>query len=146
MRPSRRRALLWQGAGLLLTLVGMVLFLVVTAGAFFAPPAYSLANLTTGDLALILGSTALLAVGRALVWKGGGEGGAVLGAPVIPRREPDRSTLEELGYRLPPEDADEGRDGGRPEGGEARVTCPECGAANDPGFRYCNRCSGRLPE
>lgn len=26
-----------------------------------------------------------------------------------------------------------------------RVACPECGAANNPGYRFCRRCVSELP-
>ncbi|SIS18860.1 zinc ribbon domain-containing protein [Natronorubrum thiooxidans] len=28
--------------------------------------------------------------------------------------------------------------------GHPHLTCRQCGAANDPGFRYCHRCTAKL--
>lgn len=145
MRQSLRKTLLWQGIGLLFYLGGLLLFLLVAVSAFLAPPENSLANVTTGDMAMILMSVVLLATGRVISWKGGGETGAMMGsASTIRGQGPDQSKLEELGYQIPPDasgDADVTY-----EDGEVYAKCNECGAKNEQTFDYCNNCSSRLPE
>lgn len=142
MRQSLRATLLWQGLSLLCYLVGMVLFLVVAGGAFLAPPAGSLANLTTGEFVLVLLSVALLAGGGLLGWKAGGFSPLVMGYPATGRDRPGR---DPPGSRSP---LGEPTDGGppAPDGDDVAVRCPHCGARNDRSRRNCQACSSRLPE
>lgn len=145
MRQSLRKTLLWQGIGLLFYLGGMLLFLLVAVSAFLAPPENSLANVTTGDVAMLLISMVLLATGRVISWKGGEETGTIMGsASTIRGQGPEQSKLEELGYQIPPDPSDEANVAY--EDGEIYVRCNECGAKNQQTFDYCNNCSGRLPE
>mgnify|MGYP000586771331 CR=1 FL=1 len=150
MRQSLRKALLWQGVGLLFYLAGMVLFLVVAVNAFLAPPSNSFGSVTSGDIAVLLVSVALLLVGRAISWKLGGDVGGDAGAMGtlgrLRDRNPNQSKLEELGYRMPPEDADGRNSDTVSEDGEVYVRCPECGGKNERGFDYCGNCSSKLPE
>lgn len=37
-----------------------------------------------------------------------------------------------------------GGDSGTAAGAE-RVTCPQCGASNEQGYRFCRRCVGEIP-
>lgn len=145
MRQSLRKMLVWQGVGLLCYLAGMLLFLVVAVGVFLAPPEHSLANLTTGDMAVILVSIVLIVTGRLISWMGGGESGTMMeGVRTIRRQDPDQSKLEELGYQMP-SDASDGVDTDG-MGEESVIKCSECGATNERTFRYCSTCSSRLPE
>lgn len=147
MRQSLRTMMVWQGVGLLFYLAGMLLFLVVAVGVFLAPPENSLANLATGDMALILVSVLLLVFGRVISWKFGGEAGAMMGSvSTIRGRGPDQSKLEELGYQIPPEESSEPESDVVYEDGEVYTRCPECGARNEREFDYCSNCSSRLPE
>lgn len=145
MRQSLRKMLLWQGIGLLFYLGGMLLFLLVAVSAFLAPPESSFANLTTGDMAMLVMSVVLLATGRVISRKGGWETDAVMGSvSTIRGQGPNQSKLEELGYQMPPDasnDADVIY-----EDGEISIRCTECGAKNEQTFDYCNNCSSRLPE
>lgn len=146
MRPSFRKMLLWHGVGLLCYLAGMLLFLVVAVSVFLAPPENSLANLTTGHMAILLGSIVLLVVGRVMSWKGGGGAGMMGGIQTIREQRPDQSKLEELGYQMPASTSDTPDADGAGEDDAGTITCSECGATNEPTFRYCSNCSARLPE
>lgn len=147
MRRSLRKTLLWQGVGLLFYLAGMVLFLVVAVNAFLEPPANSLANVTTGDMAALLVSVLLLVVGRVISWKLGGGTGAMIGSGgTIRSQAPKQSKLEELGYQMPPEESNDAGSNFDYEDGEIYIRCPECGAKNEPEFEYCNNCSSQLPD
>jgi hypothetical protein len=150
MRQSLRKTLLWQGVGLLFYLAGMVLFLAVAVNAFLAPPANSFGTVTTGDIAVLLVSVGLLVLGRAISWKLGGDVGGEAGAAGalgrIRGRNPNQSRLEELGYRMPPEESDDSSSDTVYEDGEVYVRCPECGEPNERGFDYCGTCSGELPD
>jgi len=143
-----RKALVWQVVGGLCYLVGMVVFLSVAIGVFMAPPTNSLANLSTSHTPALLGSAVLLVVGRLISYRFGTESGLT---DAIRERHghPDKSKLEELGYVIPPESED-GGGSGEPqfsfETGELTVACRECGAENDPDFRFCGNCSAELPD
>jgi hypothetical protein len=147
MRQSLRKTLLWQGVALLLYLAGMVLFLVVAVNVFLAPPANSVANLTTGDMGVIGMSLLLIVAGRVIGWKYGGEANTV-GTTIqgIRHQKPEQSTLEELGYQMPLEETDTGDAAMAYDDGEVCTQCPECGTQNDPQFQYCSNCSSQLPE
>jgi hypothetical protein len=147
MRQSLRKTLLWQAVGLLFYLAGMVLFLLVAVGAFLAPPANSLASLTSGDMVLILVSVSLLVVGRVIGWKFGGGAGTMTGSVgAIRGGGPDQSKLEELGYHVPPEETGEPDSDVVYEDGELYARCTECGAKNEQEFDYCSNCSSQLSE
>jgi len=147
MRQSLRKTLLWQGVALLLYLAGMVLFLVVAVSVFLSPPANSVANLTTGDMVVIGVSLLLIVAGRVIGWKYGGEVNTV-GTTIqgIRHQKPEQSTLEELGYQMPPEETDTADSTTTYEDGKLYIQCPECGTQNDPQFQYCSNCSSQLPE
>jgi len=149
MRQSLRKTMLWQGVGLLFYLAGMVLFLVVAVDAFLGP-GDAVGPVTTGHVAAMLVSVALLLTGRAISWKLGGDvGGDPAGMGVLGRvgdENPNQSKLEELGYRMPPEDSDDHNSDTIYEDGEVYVRCPECGEKNERGFDYCGNCSGELPD
>jgi hypothetical protein len=149
MRQSLRKTLLWQGVGLLFYLAGMVLFLAVAVNAFLAPPANSFGAVTTGDIAVLLVSVALLLFGRAISWKLGGDVGGAGAMGTLGRvrdRRPNQSKLEELGYRMPPDESDDRGSDTVYEDGEVYVQCPECGEQNERGFDYCGNCSSELPD
>lgn len=147
MRQSLRRTLLWQVVGLLFYLGGLLLFLVVAVSAFLAPPGRSLANLTTGDVALLLVSVVLLVTGRVMSWKGGEKTGTMVGAiSTIREQRPDQTKLEELGYQIPPDSSDDTDTSVIYEDGGLYRRCTECGAKNERSFDYCSNCSSRLPE
>lgn len=149
MRQSFRKMLLWQGVGLLLYLAGMVLFLVVAVDAFLGP-GDAVGPVTTGHVVAVLASVALLLAGRAISWKLGGAVGGDTGVGgtfgAVRDQGPNQSKLEELGYRMPPEDSDGRRSDTVYEDGEVYVRCPECGEPNEPGFDYCGNCSSELPD
>lgn len=123
----------------------MLLFLVVAVSVFLAPPANSVENLTTADAAVLLVSMLFLVTEKVISWKGGGAAGTMMGTVGSIRRQgPDQSKLEELGYRMPPDTADEADV--TDVDGEDVVTCSECGIQNEQTFSYCENCSSRLPE
>lgn len=147
MRPSTRRALLWRGIGLLCYLGGLLLFLPVALGVVLGPAAGGVASRPGGALLYLLASVALLVLGRVITWKLGGEGARTTGLPgAPPDSEPEQSTLERLGYRMPPAESDDG--GTEPalarEADDPRVVCRNCGAENDPEYGYCRGCSAEL--
>lgn len=142
MRESLRTALLWYGLALLCYLVGIALFLVGGVGPFLAPPAYSLSNLTTVHIALVGASALLFGLGGTLNRKAGPQQ-RMPGGTTQPIGT-DRSTLADLGYRVPPEDEHESTT--VYEDGELYVRCPECGAKNETRYTYCGGCSAELPE
>jgi len=146
MRQSLRKMLLWHGVGLLCYLAGMLLFLVVAVDVFLAPPENSLANLTTGDTVILLGSVVLLVTGRIISWKGGGGTGMMDGVQTIRGQGPDQSKLEELGYRMPHSTSDTADTDVADEDDAGAIRCSECGTANEPTFRYCSNCSNRLSK
>jgi len=150
MRQSLRKTLLWQGAGLLFYLAGMVLFLLVAVNTFLGPSGVSFGGVTTVDIVLLLVSTGLIVIGRVIGWKLGGDVGGQTGAAGtlgrIRGQGPKQSKLEELGYQIPPEESDHTESNFVYEDGEMSVRCPECGATNEQGFDYCGNCSSRLPE
>jgi hypothetical protein len=138
---------------MLFYLFGMVLFLAVAVGAFLAPPENSLANMTTGDIAVIFLSVAMLVTGRLINWKYGGEtsmlAGATVGRGHAPgNQDPNQTRLEQLGYHVPPESAaagDDGEDGDEDDIEGPVVVCTECGTRNGTDFRFCRECSSELP-
>lgn len=146
MRQSLRTALLWQAVGLLFTTTGMLVFLFVAVNVYLAPPANSLENMAAGDIAAIVLSVALLVTGRAVAWKFGGDDGPLGTIDRIRNPQPEQSRLEELGYRMPPEESTDSDSDHVYEDGELVVRCPECGAKNESGFDYCGECSARLPD
>mgnify|MGYP000141508312 CR=1 FL=1 len=146
MRKSLRKALLWQGVGLLFTTAGMLIFLVVAVNVYLAPPANSLENMAAGDITVIVLSVALLVIGRVVAWKFGDDSGPLGTIDRIRNPQPEQSRLEELGYRMPPEESPDSDPDTVYEDGELVVRCPECGAKNETGFDYCGDCSARLPD
>ena len=146
MRASLRKALLWQGIGLLFTMAGMLVFLVVGVNVYLSPPANSFENVATGDMALLVVSVALLLTGRVVAWKFGGEDGPLATIDRVRNPQPEQSRLEELGYRIPPEESADTETEHRVDHDGAVVQCPECDATNEIGFDYCGECSARLPD
>lgn len=147
MRPSRKKALLWHGASVLLYLGGMALFLVVAVSVFLAPPSNSFANLSTGDTVLVLVSVVFLVGGRYVGWRYG-LGEQTLGDSVAALRdhEPEPSKLEQLGYRVSHDTPGETEQDTAYEDGSVYRVCPDCGANNDSEYRFCRECSAELSE
>jgi hypothetical protein len=148
MRSWSRKALLWQGVGILCYLAGLLVFVSVVIGVFLAPPQNSLANLSSGHVPILIASVALIVAGRLISYKYGVQNG-LSGAVREYHGRPEKSKLEELGYVIPPEN--EGSEGGLErklslEEGELTVACNECGAENDPDYRFCGNCSAELPD
>lgn len=143
MRPSMRNALLWQALSLLLTFAGLLISALVIVGAFLGPPENSLSTMSGGDLVLVLVGVLMVSTGRLIGWKFGLGTGVVSS---IRDQTPEQSRLEQLGYRIPPEDDETGDPGFAYEDGDVQVICQECGATNESGFRYCRDCSAELPE
>lgn len=145
MQKSLWKAFLWQGVGLLFYFAGMLVFLVVAVNVFLSPPANSLENLSDGHVVSLLVSVVLIVVGRLIGWKFGGDlslSQMYRGAPARPGS--DQSRLEQLGYQVRPEASEERPD--PPDDGEPALVCRECGAHNEPGYRYCGNCSSELPD
>jgi len=148
MRRSFRKALLWQVVGLGLYLLGMLVFLVVALGAYMAPPENSFANFSGGHMAALLVSIALIVSGRVVSYKLGGESTVAGGLSQRIRPEPKQNKLQELGYKMPPDPSESESDGldFSYEDGELKTVCGECGAENDPDFKFCGNCSSELPD
>jgi len=143
MRPSMRNALLWQALSLILTLAGLLISALVIVGVFLAPPENSLSNISDGDVVLVLVGVIMLSGGRLIGWKFGLGIGAVSG---FRDQAPEQSKLEQLGYRIPPEDDETGDSEFTYDDGSLQVVCQECGATNESGFSYCRDCSAELLE
>jgi hypothetical protein len=147
MRSSTRKALLWQGLSLLLTFAGLILSTLVIIGVFLGPPENSFSNLSDGDLLLVLVGTLLMVVGRLIGWKFGiGVGSMTDSVSDLRDQQPEPSTLQELGYRIPPDSSETGDSKFTYEDGTVYVVCEACGARNESGFSYCRNCSAELPE
>jgi len=85
--------------------------------------------------------------GRAVSWKFGGESALWSRAEMIRGGgAPDQTKLEELGYYSPPGESETGDSDFAYDDGEVYAVCEECGAKNDPEFRFCNNCSAELPD
>jgi len=148
MRSWSRKALLWQAVGTLCYLAGLLVFVAVVIGVFLAPPENSLANLNAGHTPVLVASTAFIVIGRLISYKYGLQNG-LSGAVREYQGRPEKTKLEELGYVIPPEN--EGSDRGLErklslEGDDLTVACTECGAKNDPDYRFCADCSAELPD
>lgn len=146
MRSSTRKALLWQGVGMLCYLAGLLVFVMVAIGVFLSPPENSMANLSPSHTPVLTVCAGLIVVGRLISYKYGVEDGFT-GAIREYRGRPKKTKLEELGYVIPPEN--EGGEAGLEqklsfEEGEVTVACNECGAENDPDYRFCGNCSAEL--
>jgi len=102
MRSWSRKALLWQGVGILCYLAGLLVFVSVVIGVFLAPPQNSLANLSSGHVPILIASVALIVAGRLISYKYGVQNG-LSGAVREYHGRPEKSKLEELGYVIPPE-------------------------------------------
>lgn len=147
MRRAQKRALFWQGVGVLCYLVGLVLCVFTAVGIYLASPAGSFGNATAGDFVLLLGGMALIVTGRVVTYTRGRSPEMVgEGVGIIREQPPEKSTLEELGYHIPPEGTGRPESGLAYEDGEVRAVCPECGERNDSDFEFCRRCSSELPE
>jgi len=141
MRKSLRSALVWHALALLCYMAGVTLFVLGAVGPFLAPPEQSLANLTTGDIALVVGSLVLFAAGGAASAKSGWRNTLSAASPW--GTQPDHSRGD-LGSRT---DREADREPATAyEDGELYVRCPECGAKNDTSYSYCGECSAELPR
>lgn len=148
MRPWSRKELLWQAVGTLCYLAGLLVFVAVVIGVFLSPPENSLANLSADHVPVLVVSTVFIVAGRLISYRYGVQSG-LAGAVREYHGRPEKTKLEELGYVIPPEN--EGGDGGSDrklslEEGEIAVACDECGAKNDPDYRFCGNCSAELPD
>jgi len=148
MRSSTLKSLLWQGAGMLCYLSGLILFVMVVIGVFLSPPENSMANLSASHTPVLTACAVLIVAGRAISYRYGVEDG-LAGAIREYRGRPEKTKLEELGYVIPPE-SESGEPGLEQklsfEEGAVTVTCNECGAENDPDYRFCGNCSTELPD
>ncbi|MFW6437231.1 MAG: DUF7577 domain-containing protein [Halococcoides sp.] len=141
MRDMYRSALIWHALALLCYLAGISLFVFGAVEPYLAPPERSLANLTTGHVALIAGSVVAFAAGGLANWKSGWRNTLPAASPWGTQPGRARGNLGEPSERE--------RDREPPtayEDGTLYVRCPECGAKNDTGYRYCGECSSELPR
>lgn len=140
MRESLRTALVWHALALVCYMAGVTLFVLGAVGPFLAPPERSLANLTTGHVALVAASLVLFAAGGAASAKSGWRNTLPAASPW--GTQPDRS-------RGGPPGGDRESDREPPtvyEDGELYIRCPECGAKNETSYSYCGECSSELPR
>ncbi|ESP87036.1 hypothetical protein K933_15992 [Candidatus Halobonum tyrrellensis G22] len=104
-------------------------------------------RLPTSYLLSVAASLGILLSGRLLLGRAGDDRTGRAGLPGPPQRRPEPSTLERLGYRVPPDSSDPADGADERSGGDrAAVACPDCGARNEPGFDYCRNCSAQLPD
>ncbi len=133
------------------SLIGSIGFIVIIVAVYFAEPERSFGNLASLHVVGIVACLVLVSLGRYIGWKYGHgfPGTSIIGAGNMMNplsRGPKRSTLEDLGYHIPP-DVSEGEDRWvLTDEGELRVICPYCGTENEPEFTFCGDCSARLPE
>lgn len=147
MKRSTWKWLLLNGAGVVLYLVGVLIFIFTAISVYLGSPANSFENFSSAHFAVMMVSLGLLVAGRIVVWKFGGRREGSIGSAWSPvSRAPEKTPLEELGYQVPPEETNHGGAGFTYEDGEIYIVCEECGANNDPEFTYCSECSAKLPE
>ncbi|WEL16500.1 Zn finger protein [Halorhabdus sp. SVX81] len=140
MRESLRSALAWQALALSCYMAGITLFVLGGVGPFLAPPEGSLANLTTGDIALVAGSVVLFAAGGAASWQSGWRN-------TLPAASPWGTQPGGSRGGFPGGDREADREPPTVyEDGELYARCPECGAKNDTSYAYCGECSSELPQ
>lgn len=133
------------GGGVLCYLAGMGVVCLVTV-SLFLPPDDPVADLSGPYLLALSAGVALLLLGQVVLRRAGDGSAGMAGVPGPPRRRPEPTTLERLGYRrLPDSDDDPTRESTPGEEGTG-VVCRECGARNERGFDYCRNCSAELPE
>jgi ribosomal protein L40E len=137
------RDVVLETASVLLSVAGAVLVLVVAFRGYLAIEASFPRGPVVVDLLLLATSVGLFAVARRI--SPGLLGELRLDPHTrVGRHEPDTSTLEELGYRVPSETADQSRHTTAYEDGTLYRVCPVCEERNETDFDYCRRCSTKL--
>jgi hypothetical protein len=144
MRQSTRVILRGTASSILLV-GGLALVFVVSVRGYFAVTGDDLALLGALDLVAALAGAGLLVAARRLApdeldWQ------AVEPAGPIEYTAPDPSGLEELGYRVPPEETSTPGPTTTYEDGTVYRLCEDCGAKNDVEFTYCRECSAKLED
>lgn len=146
MRTTVGRGVVWSVLGLLFSIAGVVVAVVVASRAFTGSMNGTIETIASSYLPYALASLALFVLGGyctrksyARVGRHGPRSGAVRDRGL----SEDEAVLEEYGYRVPADESD-----GEPQyeydDGVVYVRCGKCGVRNEQEFTFCSNCSSRL--
>ena len=134
-----QKQLLWVVVALVSYLIASVAFLAVLFGAGLLGPDFSPEALSAADMAWILASVALFALGGYATYQ--------VRRSTRPEPSPLPSQFQHgPGPSRPQTDSPVDSPPVDPSASFDTVRCPECGTENDPQFTFCRNCSAKLSD